>query len=116
MITLAPHGVLICGAAELKIRSEMIKTKNCLDAVIGLPSNVLKNTSIPVVLLVFKKNRTSDDILLSDASKDYKKLRLQNIFEPEIVDKIISIYKIEMKLKNIVILRLLKKFKQMNLI
>lgn len=51
------------------IREYLIKDKNYLDAVIGLPANIFYGTSIPTCILVFKKCRTSDNILFIDASK-----------------------------------------------
>jgi type I restriction enzyme M protein len=54
MAVVMPHGVLFRGAAELVIRKYLIKEKNYLDAVIGLPANIFFGTSIPTCILVFK--------------------------------------------------------------
>ena len=40
MAVVLPHGVLFRGAAEGHIRKHLIKDKNYLDAVIGLPANI----------------------------------------------------------------------------
>ena len=57
-----PHGVLFRGQAEGDIRRKLIED-NLLDAVIGLPSNLFTNTSIPVCILVFNKNiMTSEQV------------------------------------------------------
>ena len=40
MAVVLPHGVLFRGAAEGVIRQYLIKEKNWLDAVIGLPANL----------------------------------------------------------------------------
>ena len=38
-----------------------LKEKNYLDAIIGLPANIFFGTSIPTVILVFKKCRENND-------------------------------------------------------
>lgn len=74
MAVVLPHGVLFRGAAEGTIRKYLIEERNCLDAVIGLPANIFFGTSIPTVILVFKKHReNADNILFIDASNDFEK-------------------------------------------
>ena len=87
-----PHGVLFRGQAEGDIRRKLIED-NLLDAVIGLPSNLFTNTSIPVCILVFKKNRDNTDILFIDAQKDFVKHKNKNIMTAEQVEKVIKSYK-----------------------
>lgn len=89
-----PHGVLFRGAAEEQIRKVLIKDKNVLDAVIGLPANLFYGTSIPTCILVFKKRRNgnSGNILFIDASKDFDKAKNQNLLTDAHIDKIISTY------------------------
>ena len=86
-----PHGVLFRGQAEGDIRRKLIDN-NILDAVIGLPSNLFTNTSIPVCILVFKKNRANTDILFIDAQKDFIKDKSKNIMTSEQVLKVIDTY------------------------
>ena len=94
MATVMPHGVLFRGTTEGHIRKYLIKDKNYLDAVIGLPSNLFFGTSIPACILVFKKCRSNpDDILFIDASRDFTKGKNQNNLRKEDIDKIIYIYK-----------------------
>jgi len=89
-----PHGVLFRGAAEGVIRKYLVEEKNYLDAVIGLPANIFYGTSIPTVVLVFKKCRTDDaDILFIDASKDFEKVKNQNKLRKEDINKTINTYK-----------------------
>ncbi len=93
MAVVLPHGVLFRGASEGAIREYLIKEKNYLDAVIGLPANIFFGTSIPTVILVFKKCReNNDNILFIDASKCYEKGKNQNILSDEDVDKIMQTY------------------------
>jgi len=94
MAIVLPHGVLFRGAAELHIRRYLIEQKNYLDAVIGLPANIFYGTSIPTCILVFKKCReTPDDILFIDASKEFEKVKNQNILREEHINKIVETYR-----------------------
>lgn len=92
MAIVLPHGVLFRGAAEGKIRQAIIN-KNYLDTVIGLPANLFYGTSIPTVILVFKKNRINKDILFIDASKEFEKGKNQNDLNDEHIEKIVKTYK-----------------------
>lgn len=93
MAVVMPHGVLFRGAAELEIRKYLIKEKNYLDAVIGLPANIFFGTSIPTCILVFKKCREQDeDVLFVDASKEFEKQKNQNVLRPQHIDKIVNMY------------------------
>lgn len=93
MAVVMPHGVLFRGAAELVIRKYLIKEKNYLDAVIGLPANIFFGTSIPTCILIFKKCREADeDILFIDASKEFEKQKNQNVLLNEHIDKIVDTY------------------------
>ena len=94
MAVVLPHGVLFRGASEGTIREYLIKEKNYLDAVIGLPANIFFGTSIPTCILVFKKCRENeDDILFIDASKDFEPGKNQNRLRDDDVNKIIETYK-----------------------
>jgi len=87
-----PHGALFRGGAEGHIREYLIREKNYLDAVIGLPSNIFYGTSIPTSIMVFKKGRNTKDILFIDASEHFEKVKTQNVLREEHIDKIISTY------------------------
>ena len=94
MAVVLPHGVLFRGAAEGVIRQYLIKEKNYLDAVIGLPANLFFGTSIPTSILVFKKCREADDnVLFIDASQSFEKGKNQNHLTTEDVEKIVETYK-----------------------
>jgi type I restriction enzyme M protein len=86
-----PHGVLFRGASEGVIRETLIR-KNYLDAVIGLPPNLFYGTSIPTVILILKRNKTTKDILFIDASADYVKGKNQNALSEENIAKIVDAY------------------------
>ena len=87
-----PHGALFRGGAEGHIREYLIREKNYLDAVIGLPGNIFYGTSIPTSIMVFKKSRNTKDILFIDASEHFEKVKTQNVLREEHIDKIISTY------------------------
>ena len=91
---LLPHGVLFRGNAEETIRRYFIEKLNCLDAVIGLPAKLFMTTSIPVVLLVFKKNRNgdTDHIYFIDASKEFKPVKKMNTLEEVHIQRIVDAY------------------------
>ena len=94
MAVVLPHGVLFRGAAEGAIRQYLIRDRNWLDAVIGLPANIFYGTSIPTCVLVFKKCREQpDDILFIDASAYFEKAKNQNYLRDRDVDKIIATYR-----------------------
>jgi type I restriction enzyme M protein len=94
MAVVLPHGVLFRGGAEGHIRQYLIKERNWLDAVIGLPANIFYGTSIPTCVLVLKKCREQpEDVLFIDASAYFEKATNQNLLRDEDVDKIISTYR-----------------------
>ena len=92
MAIVLPHGVLFRGAAEGTIRKAIID-KNYLDAVIGLPSNLFYSTGIPTVILVFRKDRKTNDVLFIDASKHFEKDKKQNRLREEDINLILETYK-----------------------
>ena len=94
MAVVMPHGVLFRGAAEGHIREYLIRDRNYLDAVIGLPANIFYGTSIPTCILVFKKCRENpNDILFIDASNHFEKAKNQNVLRDDDVTKIIETYR-----------------------
>jgi type I restriction enzyme M protein len=94
MVVILPHGVLFRGGAEGHIRQYLIKDKNWLDAVIGLPANIFYGTSIPTCILVFKKCREHpDDVLFIDASAHFEKRKNQNFLRETDIERIISAYR-----------------------
>lgn len=94
MAVVAPHGVLFRGNSEGHIRRFLIEDRNYLDAVIGLPANIFYGTSIPTCILVFKKCRKpNDDIIFIDASREFAKVKNQNLLREEDIEKIIDTYR-----------------------
>ena len=87
-----PHGALFRGGAEGHIREYLIREKNYLDAVIGLPTNIFFGTGIPTSIMVFKKSRSTKEVLFIDASSGFEKVGKQNILREEHIEKIVSTY------------------------
>ena len=93
MAVILPHGALFRGGAEGHIRQYLIKDRNWLDAVIGLPANIFYGTGIPTCILVFKKCRETEDVLFVDASTCFEKATNQNILRAADVDRIIDTFR-----------------------
>ena len=92
MAVVMPHGALFRGGAEGHIRKYIIEKLDCLDAVIGLPSNIFFGTSIPTSVLVFSKCRKNEDVIFIDASNDFIKEKTQNKLTDENINKIFETY------------------------
>ena len=91
MAIILPHGVLFRGGTEEKIRTKLLKDGN-IDAIIGLPANLFFSTGIPVCVLVLKKCKKYDDVLIINASEYFEKGKRQNTLLEEHIDKIIETY------------------------
>lgn len=72
MTIVLPHGVLFRGGEEGEIRKNLIEN-NHIDAIIGLPANILYGTSIPTIIMVLKQKREIQMCLLSMRLKVSKK-------------------------------------------
>lgn len=86
-------GVLYRGGAEAKIRRYLIDN-NFVDAVIQLPSDLFFGTTIATCILVLKKSKNSNDVLLIDASAEFvrggNKNKLADLNQRRILDAFIS--------------------------
>lgn len=93
MCIILPHGILFRGGAEGKIRKQLLEL-GAIDTIIGLPSRIFYDTSIPTVLIILKKeNRKKRDVLFVDASKKFIKEKTQNYISDEYVEQIVRAYK-----------------------
>lgn len=91
MTIVLPHGVLFRGGDEAEIRKNLIENNN-IDAIIGLPANIFFGTGIPTIIMVLKKNRANDDILIIDASKGFIKEGKNNKLRARDIKKIVDCY------------------------
>lgn len=80
------------GQAEGQIRANLIE-KNNIDAIIGLPANIFFGTGIPTLIMVLKKNRGNEGVLIIDASKGFVKDGRQNKLRACDVKKIADTYR-----------------------
>lgn len=93
MTIVLPHGVLFRGkeddGSEWSIRRALVEG-NHIDAIIGLPPNIFFGTGIPTIVVVLRKERPREDVLIVDAShgfvKDGKKNRLRSSDVKRIAD------------------------------
>jgi len=99
MAVILPHGALFRGGAEGHIRQYLIKDRNWLDAIIGLPANIFYGTGIPTCILVFKKCRETEDVLFVDASTCFEKGKNQNVLRAADVDSIVDAFRTRAKVE-----------------
>ncbi len=89
MAVVVPHGVLFRGAAEGRIRRQLIE-ENLLDTVIGLPEKLFYGTGIPAAILVFRKRKADDKVLFIDASRDFESGKNQNLLRPQDLERALA--------------------------
>lgn len=89
---IVPHGVLFRGSSERLLRKAFIE-ENLLEAVIGLPAQLFFGTGIPAAILLFNKQRTTQDILFIDASAHYADGKKQNRLREEDIQRITDTYR-----------------------
>ena len=65
------------GGAEQKIRKYLVEN-NYVDCIIQLPGNLFFGTSIATCIMVMKKNKTDNDVLFIDATKECIKVTNNN--------------------------------------
>ena len=76
-----------------KLFRQHILEKNYLDTVINLPNGLLKSSNSSMSILIFKKEKSNEDVLFIDASNDYESLRGFNRLRDEDIEKIVSSFK-----------------------
>ncbi|MBA1433864.1 type I restriction-modification system subunit M [Bombilactobacillus bombi] len=91
MAIVLPHGILFRGGSEGKIRQKLLENGS-IDAVIGLPANLFYSTGIPTTIVVLKKDKQDRNVFFIDASKDFEKVKTQNVLREEDVLKILDTY------------------------
>ena len=91
MCIVLPHGVLFRGGEEGQIRRNLVEN-NKIDSIIGLPANIFFGTGIPTIIMVLRKQRTRDDILIIDASKGFVKEGKNNKLRSSDIRRIVDAY------------------------
>lgn len=89
MTIVLPHGVLFRGGEEGIIRKNLIEY-NHIDAIIGLPANIFFGTGIPTIVMVLKKVRKNNDVMIVDASKGFIKEGKNNKLRSSDIKKIVD--------------------------
>lgn len=89
MTIVLPHGVLFRGGEEGEIRKNLIEHNN-IDTIIGLPANIFFGTGIPTIIMILRKNRINDDVLIIDASKGFIKEGKNNKLRASDIKKIVD--------------------------
>ena len=89
MTIVLPHGVLFRGGEEGNIRKNLIENDN-IDTIIGLPANIFFGTGIPTIIMVLKKKRERNDVLIVDASKGFIKVGKNNKLRASDIKKIVD--------------------------
>lgn len=99
MTIVLPQGVLFRGAKEGHIRKLLLEN-NLVEAIIGLPSHIMDITSIPIVVIVLRKNKQSSDVLFIDASKEFgKNNHMKNVLRDKDISQIVDIYNSKKEIK-----------------
>ncbi|MBR2835852.1 MAG: type I restriction-modification system subunit M [Coriobacteriales bacterium] len=91
MCIVLPHGVLFRGGEEGQIRRNLIENNN-IDAIIGLPVNIFFGTGIPTIIMVLRKQRDRDDVLIIDASKGFVKEGKNNKLRASDIRRIVDAF------------------------
>ncbi len=91
MAIILPHGVLFRGGVEERIRTKLLKDGH-IDTVIGLPANLFYSAAISVCILVLKKCKKPDDVLVINASEQFVKGERQNLLSDEHMARIVDTY------------------------
>ena len=63
-----------------------------MDAVIALPAKLLPNTSLPIALLVLRKDKSDGQVLFIDASRQFEHGKTQNQLRDEDIAQVETTY------------------------
>jgi type I restriction enzyme M protein len=95
MTIVLPHGVLFRGEpgdnSEGSIRQKLVEN-NHIDTIIGLPADIFFGTGIPTIVMVLRKDRTDNGVLIIDASKGFKKEGKKNKLRASDIKRIVDTY------------------------
>ena len=95
MAVVLPHGALFRMSKEGAIRKKLLGM-DLLEAVIGLGPNLFYGTGLAACILVFRKQKVAErrnQVLIIDASREFKTGRAQNELLPEHVERIHDLYR-----------------------
>jgi len=96
MTIVLPHGVLFRGSpndgSEGSIRKRLVEGNN-IEAIIGLPANIFFGTGIPTLIMVLRKQRGDEGVLLIDASKGFVKEEKKNKLRASDIKRVLDVVK-----------------------
>jgi type I restriction enzyme M protein len=92
MAVVVPLGVLFRGHAEGLIRKKLIDD-NLLDAIIGLPEKLFYGTGIAAAILVFRRKKADNNVLVIDARHHYQDGKKQNLLRQDDIKRIADAYR-----------------------
>jgi type I restriction enzyme M protein len=90
-----PNGALFRMKTERKIRSKVLDM-DLIEAVIGLGPNLFYGTGLAACIVVARRQKPADRrgrILLIDGSDLFRKVRNQNLLEPEHAAELLDLYR-----------------------
>lgn len=90
---IVPHGVLFREASEGEIRMRIVQ-EDLVEAVIGLPKNLFRNTGIATAIIIFNKRKTINrkgKTIFIDASQDYSSGRSGGFLAQKDIARITSV-------------------------
>ncbi len=90
-----PHGVLFRGAAEGRIRGELLQ-KDLVEAVIGLPANLFYGTGIPAAILILNRAKSEERrgrVLFIYAPGAFEAAPNQNRLRPQDIEHFVEAYR-----------------------
>lgn len=88
MVTVVSQGALF-KSTDKQFREHVLE-KNCLDTVINLPNGLLKSSNVPMSILIFKKDKSNEEVFFIDASNEYESLRGFNRLREEDNERIVE--------------------------
>ncbi|MEO0948558.1 MAG: type I restriction-modification system subunit M, partial [Cyanobacteria bacterium J06641_5] len=94
-----PHGVLLRGNAEARIRQKLVQ-QGYIKGIIGLPPNLFYGTGIPACILVLDKEGASDrtSLFMMDASRGFMKDGNKNRLRSQDIHKIVDTFNHQIEL------------------
>ncbi|WP_226646921.1 N-6 DNA methylase [Microbulbifer variabilis] len=86
-----PEGVLFRGGAEGNLRRLLVENGN-IDAVISLPQNSLRGTSVKAYILIMRESKPKSDIFFLDTDSVSTRKNVNNNLSKSVISKIVSAY------------------------
>ena len=99
MIALSAQGILFRAAKEYKVRRKLLED-GMIKVVILLPEKLYYGTSVATCLLVLKKSSKDRDVFFINASKEYQKVKSNNVLTDDNIGKIVDAFNNQKEVKN----------------